>query len=161
MDAFDDHCSRFITADSLSTVINFLPLFALGISYFSYRKKLVNGFYFFGFALVYLLMTWINTGYLQTLSALITITILIIELPRNKLIAFFAKISFSLYLIHDIVGSRIVVLIGTLMPKNIYYKGVAFTTGLAISIGFAFAYYLFIERPFLNMAKKISYKGVE
>ncbi|MBC7922083.1 MAG: hypothetical protein H7Z75_13460 [Ferruginibacter sp.] len=77
---------------------------------------------------------------------------------RHRLIQFFARISFSLYLVHDVVGGRLVVIVGNLFAeKNLLTKMVAFSFGFLVSILTAYLFYRWVEAPFLKLSKRISY----
>jgi peptidoglycan/LPS O-acetylase OafA/YrhL len=96
-------------------------------------------------------------GVLKACVGLSAALILLFNLPANTVISFFSRISFSLYLTHDVIGSKFVVYAGTLAPKTIYWKGTIFLVGIAVSIGAAYLFYLMCEKPFLNLSKSYVY----
>ncbi|MDN5288208.1 MAG: Peptidoglycan/LPS O-acetylase OafA/YrhL, contains acyltransferase and SGNH-hydrolase domain [Mucilaginibacter sp.] len=133
------------------------PVFGLGILYYLYLKKItsINMTLFLG---VLILLCCICTlGWLPAGMALVTILLLTAPLRNFTVVSFFSKISFSLYLTHDIVGSHLVVYMGTKLPKTVLFKGIEFLTGIVVSIIFAYLFYLLIERPFFKLSKHISY----
>jgi peptidoglycan/LPS O-acetylase OafA/YrhL len=144
-----------------SNLIAVFPLFALGILYFQYKSKLIplNRAAFICFAII--ICCAFSLGWLQAIAGLVGLFILMLPLKANKLVNFFSKISFSLYLTHDIIGSRAVVYLGTLFPKTFLYHSIEFVIGIAVSISFAWLFYLAVERPCLIASKKITYlKGL-
>jgi len=140
-----------------SNLISLFPLFAFGILFFQYKTKVAS---WRTAVLICLLITVcgiMSIGWLQTITGLVALTILMLPLKANAWVGFFSKISFSLYLTHDIVGSRTVVYLGTLWPKTILFKGIEFVSGIVISVTFAYVFYLLIERPCLKTSKKLVY----
>ena len=136
------------------------PVFGLGILYYLYLKKItgVNIVLFLG---VLIFLCCIHTvGWLPASMALATLLLLIAPLKNYAFVSFFSKISFSLYLTHDIVGSQLVVYMGTKLPKTILFKGVEFLTGIVVSIVFTYLFYLLVEWPFFKLSKRISYSPV-
>nr|WP_067055983.1 acyltransferase [Mucilaginibacter sp. L294] len=138
-------------------LISFFPLFALGILFFQYKTKMLSMQVFICFCLLIAACGVITLGWLQTITASIALSILMLPLKANIIISFLSKISFSLYLTHDIVGSRTVVYLGTLWPKTILFKGVEFFVGFFVSILFSYFFYLLIEQPCLKASKRITY----
>jgi peptidoglycan/LPS O-acetylase OafA/YrhL len=143
-----------------TTLSGFFPLFALGILYYLYLtgikqlpEVLIVG------ALI--TATGVYTmGWLPVLTGLFALGLLIIPLKNYPVVSFFSKISFSLYLTHDIVGSRLVVYLGTILPKTIPFKGLEFLTGIVVSILFAWMFYKLIELPCLRLSKRIRYERI-
>jgi len=136
---------------------NFFPLFAIGISCFLFTSGRISKILFIIFMFSTGTCSFLLLGWLETAVGLFTALILLMPLKRNGIISFFSNISFSLYLTHDIVGSRMVVYIGTLLPKTNLYKGGIFIAGIGISILTAWIFYRLIEKPFFDRSKAISY----
>ncbi len=134
------------------------PIFAFGILYFLYytkRKTLRE-------TLVFMVMVATASvhigGWLATTAALFALALLIFPLKSYPAIRFFSKISFSLYLTHDMIGSNLVVYLGTQLPKNMLFKSIEFSIGITASIVFAYLFYKIIEAPCLKASKKITYR---
>ena len=145
----------FVTIPALG-LLNVFPGFAIGICLFLIRSNSLTLKYSLTL-LILTVLTFLVEGPLQTSATLIAFLILILPIKSNSIIRFFSKISFSLYLTHDIIGSTYVVRVGTLLPKTFLWKSFEFSTGLIISISFAYLFYLMIERPFFLLSKKIVY----
>ncbi|MEZ2338927.1 acyltransferase family protein [Mucilaginibacter sp. RCC_168] len=141
-------------------LLGVFPVFGLGILYYLYLKKItdINIALFLG---VLIFFCCIHTvGWLPAGMAFVTLLLLTAPLKSYAMVSFFSKISFSLYLTHDIVGSRLVVFMGTKLPKNVLFKGLEFLTGIVVSILFAYLFYLVIEKPFFKLSKRISYTPI-
>jgi peptidoglycan/LPS O-acetylase OafA/YrhL len=140
-----------------NTLINSFPVFALGILYYLYKVKgkTLNDVLVFGILIT--ACSVYSVGLAQTCAALLALGILLLPLKSYPVISFLSKISFSLYLTHDIIGSNLVVYLGMLLPKSLFFKGVEFLTGLGVSILFAWGFYLLVEKPCLKLSKQVNY----
>lgn len=134
------------------------PMFVLGMQYYLYRTRQCDKIYFIISTAVATICLYHFWGLLPACATLFALLILILPLKSNPVVLFLAKISFSLYLTHDIVGSRLVVYLGTLLPKTFLFKGIVFLTGIAVSIAFAWLFYRLVELTFLKMSKRITYR---
>jgi peptidoglycan/LPS O-acetylase OafA/YrhL len=139
------------------TLISVFPVFALGILYYLYKSKIAGLFETVICGVLVTVCFIVQSGWLPFGAALFSLILLILPIKSNRIISFFSKISFSLYLTHDIIGSNLIVLLGRHLPKTILFKGIEFTIGIAVSILFAYLFYLVVERPFLKLSKRISY----
>lgn len=140
-----------------SNLMAVFPVFGLGIIYFQYYTGIIKRNIFLLFAFMIIAFCYVSLGALQTIAAAIALLILYLPVRVNRSISFFSRISFSLYLTHDVIGSNLVVFLGTKLPKSFLFKGVAFMTGIMVSIGFAYIFYRLIEAPFLKRSKRIMY----
>jgi len=147
----------YVVAIPGTTLLGVFPVFALGMLYYQYKSKVimpVEALFLGVFIAVCLVL---QSGWLVFAATAFALAILMLPLKSNRLITFLSKISFSLYLTHDIIGSNLVVLMGQHLPKTILFKGIEFTTGIAVSLCFAWLFYLCIEAPFLKFSKRITY----
>jgi peptidoglycan/LPS O-acetylase OafA/YrhL len=140
-----------------TTLINSFQVFALGILYYLYKVKgkALNGVLVFGVLIT--ACSVYSVGMLQTCAALFALGLLLLPLKSYPVISFLSKISFSLYLTHDIIGSNLVVYLGMLLPKSLFFKGIEFLTGIGVSILFAWLFYLLVEKPCLKLSKQVNY----
>lgn len=76
---------------------------------------------------------------------------------RFRITEFLGKISYSLYLIHIPIGGRVINLT-VKFTDNPYLSMLAVLGALAVSIAFAWLFYLLIEEPSIRWAKRISYR---
>ena len=143
---------------SYSILLNFSAFFTLGMLIFMYKSSRLVMIEFLAFLILNIVFLYFHCGLAETLSAVTAASIIMVFSKSFPLIDFFSKISFSLYLTHDIIGSSLVVYIGTLFSeKTIFTKGLAFVTGFLISIGFAYLFYILVERSALQLSKKVKY----
>jgi peptidoglycan/LPS O-acetylase OafA/YrhL len=106
-----------------ANLVNSFPAFAPGILYYLYRVK---GHGLKETLLLGILITICSLraiGIPQTIAALFALGLLLLPLKSYPVIAFLSRISFSLYLTHDMVGSNLVVYLGMLLPKTLFLKG--------------------------------------
>jgi peptidoglycan/LPS O-acetylase OafA/YrhL len=144
------------------------PLFLMGIVVFRYRSGIVDAgeaiSWIVGFScwMAFAAVTDEARGWemamghtiIGTISAL---TIMYLEFG-NPVMFFLGEISYSLYLIHSPIGSKVVNLAARYIDGPFPSLLVAFfATG--ISIGCAYALYRWVERPAQRLASKIRYAG--
>lgn len=141
-----------------ASLVNLFPVFALGILYYLYlvKGRDIKEVGILGFLIT--LCSLYTVGWPQTLAALFALGLLLLPLKANSIITFFSKISFSLYLTHDMIGSNVVAYLGMHLPKSLFFKGAEFLTGIVVSVLFAYLFYLFIEKTCLKLSKQITYK---
>jgi peptidoglycan/LPS O-acetylase OafA/YrhL len=137
------------------------PLFGLGIFCFLFQKRLISLLYLAAFGLITVISCLYTMGWLPVLAGLTATAFILIPLRPNKIVTFFSNISFSLYLTHDIVGSRLVVYLGTEFSRTIFHKGLFFIAGIIVSILTAWLFYIFFEMPFFNKSKSIAYTSLK
>jgi peptidoglycan/LPS O-acetylase OafA/YrhL len=142
-----------------SFVLNFISYFTLGILSYMYKTKKIERNEFFGIATLLLFYMYFHIGPEPTAVSLLTCIIIVFISKSNIIIDFFSRISFSLYLTHDIVGSQLVIFFGDLFQtKNIYTKAFAFSIGLAAAILFAYVFHILIEKKALKLSKYFKYR---
>ncbi len=138
---------------------SYFTFFALGILYYLYLKgvKKLPEVLLLG-AFISVLSVYEQT-LAQILAALFALLLLLLPLKSNSFIRFFSKISFSLYLTHEFIGTRIVVYLylRTNLPHGLSSKAIAFACGMLVSIAVAYVFYKLIEAPFFRLSKKIKY----
>lgn len=140
----------------LSTVFTF---FSLGILYYLYLKGIKKLSEVLLLGVVISVLAIYEQTLAQTLAALFALLLLVIPLKSNAIVTFFSKISFSLYLTHEIIGTKVVtyLYLYTKLPHGIMSKAIAFVCGMLVSIAVAYAFYKLIEEPCFKLSKKIKY----
>ncbi|MBB6108978.1 Peptidoglycan/LPS O-acetylase OafA/YrhL, contains acyltransferase and SGNH-hydrolase domains [Mucilaginibacter lappiensis] len=138
-------------------LFNLLSFFALGILYFLYIRGIKSLLEVTLLALFVATIGAFKNGLLEITVGVIAVVLLALPLKNNSIVSFFSKISFSLYLTHDIVGSRMVIYLGGLLPHGLTSKALAFVCGMLVSIAVAYAFYKLIEEPCFKFSKKIKY----
>ena len=140
------------------TIISYFPLFAIGIFSYKLKEKLIQKSNFYISIFILSALSIFTVGLLPTITALITSFLLFADLPKNKVIDELAKISFSLYLTHDIIGATFIHNFKLLIPNTILFKGLTFIIALLLAILFSYLFFNFVEKPFLKLSKKTYYK---
>ena len=134
----------------------YLPFFLIGISLCLYRCERVSAPVFFLMLVSALAVCFVVHGPLFVVVS-ISAVLGIYYIKRVPAVLLFpGTISYSLYLIHNVLITRFM----SLSAK--FFPGVPIVVHLllciAFCIGAAYLFYLVIEKPFHKLSKKISYK---
>lgn len=151
--------ATFIPTGGNELIFPYLSIFALGISayYFKYTVLLNRG--------AYCVLTTLLLGQIYYNLGIPIFTVCIIGLLiihfydyQHKVIDFFSRISYSLYLIHVPIGGKIINL-GLRYVHTDIQKYALVVFALIICITSAHIFYLIVEKPFMNFSKKIIYRS--
>ena len=145
----------YIRISNTSLIFEHLPLFCIGILiyFILYDDKYPKPVLLLLSAIT--LMAMLSNIVVFVIS-LITISIIIIPFPKNKVFSFFSAISYPLYLVHIPIGGRVINL-SLRFAKTDFQKDVAIITALLISIIAAYLFHIVIEKPTISWSKKIKY----
>ncbi|RYY70631.1 MAG: acyltransferase [Chitinophagaceae bacterium] len=144
---------------NISVILPYLAYFTLGILLFFFKvKRQLPVAIFISLAFLSCLQIQIFQGTPGTVAAILSVTILLFWKHVNKTIRFFSTISYSLYLIHVPVGGKVINL-GIRFVSNELSKYLLLLLGLAVSIGFAYLFYRFVELPAFRLSKRIKYSS--
>ena len=134
------------------------PLFLSGIIYVVYKSEHIVRSEFLIVFVLSLIFIQYHLGTIDMFLALISI-ILIEKFAdfKNRIGQFFGKISYSLYLIHSIVGS------GFINLMSHYYRAplekvFVISIGFLLSVLSAYIMYLIVEKPSIRLSKNIMYR---
>ena len=153
----------FIGAGFMGTSYEFFPhwapYFLAGIVYTLYRKKRISHTEFWTMAAVL-------TGVIYHLLGGVDLGIAIVGLLlihyltnfKTKVTLFLGKISYSLYLLHSIIGAAFINYLSHRFTAP-YQKFLVISLGFLISVFAAYLLYRFVEKPTHNYAKKIGQKA--
>ncbi|MEO3405100.1 acyltransferase [Mucilaginibacter sp. CAU 1740] len=141
-----------------ATLLGFFPLFALGTLYYLYLTGVKQLPEILIFSALIAAIGVYTMGWIPVLTGLFALSLLIMPLRTYPVVSFFSKISFSLYLTHDVIGGDVVVYLGSILPKTIPFKALEFLTGIVASVLFAWVFYRLVELPCLRLSKRIRYK---
>jgi peptidoglycan/LPS O-acetylase OafA/YrhL len=150
--------SCFTIPNGLILITSYLSFFALGISvYFFKILKRVPLTYFLLITLIFLAQIYVFLGTSTLLVSIFTLIILFTWSYINRLTRFFSRISYSLFLVHVPVGGKVINL-GLRYVNTDLERYLLVIIALAIAFGCSYLFYLLVEKPFLNLSKKIVYK---
>jgi peptidoglycan/LPS O-acetylase OafA/YrhL len=141
------------------TIFRFMPYFCFGITTCGYFFKKIS-YLEYGFLLM---LTWLccyllKLPSLEPLIAIIT-SLLICKVKFSSAITnFFAKISYSVYLLHAVIGLKFLNLMGRYVHKS-WHTYTFFVLAFIITIGFSYVFYLVVEKPSINLAKQFIYSN--
>lgn len=148
----------FIFSFSDELIFTVFPIFAFGVYAYYFLAKKITFNELLAWLILNLVICYFQLGLLKTAVSLFSMVVILLPIQGNKIVTFFSKISFSLYLTHDIFGSRLVIYLDQFLPRTFFFRSLVFTIGLLTSILIAYAFYRLIEVPFLKLSKRISYK---
>jgi peptidoglycan/LPS O-acetylase OafA/YrhL len=77
---------------------------------------------------------------------------------RSRAVQFFGRISYSLYLVHAVVGGKAIKLGARVLGASPAAAVVLFFFGLAVSVAAAYVFYRLIERPSVELTKRLKRK---
>jgi peptidoglycan/LPS O-acetylase OafA/YrhL len=138
-------------------VLHFMVVFVIGIVTFQRHVGLIDG-KIFGFHLLTLTaITAITLGIPIASTALITsLIIAFVEFEVPKAISFIAMISYSIYLIHEPIGVRIIIF-GMRFAHTLPLRILVLLCALVATIVAAYGFYLAIERPAKSWSAALKY----
>ena len=137
-------------------ILSYLPFFLMGIGMFLFKVNKITIIELTGMVILSL-----SACYFLHTPVLIFVSIgvlLIIQFIKKvpKALLWLGTISYSLYLTHNVITTRFLGLAGR------YFKGANPVILLISDISFcllaAYLYYLIIERPTINLSKRIQYR---
>ncbi len=138
-----------------SMIFSWLPCFMFGICYILYKSNKLKLGELILILLFNTLVLYLLKGQISALVALFTLfIIIIIPNTKNKVTHFLGDISYSLYLIHSIIGAAFI----NFMSHKVYStvgKITIVAIGLIISLISAYIMYLLVEKPSHDYAKRL------
>jgi len=143
------------------TIFTWTAFFAMGILVFMKKEKLINAGMFWGL-LMLAAYTHEATRNLESACTGIATALLILYAPKLRM-PWLEKIgvaSYSLYLLHLIVGSAVIIMIGNL-PSAWQWPPITVAIAMLVSIGSALLFYRYLELPFHNLARHFKTRSRE
>jgi peptidoglycan/LPS O-acetylase OafA/YrhL len=138
-------------------VLTWLPLFLAGILTFQLWAKIIDRTYFVcGLALAMVVASY-KLGILSALFGGLTAVVIAFVHVRNRVLNFLGAISYSLYLTHGPVGSRV----GNLTARFVHgdlQTGLAAIVVVLVAVTFAYVFHRLVERPSRLWAALFKYK---
>jgi len=137
-------------------IFNYGLLFIVGILLFQFKIGYLKNSEFGAFLLVALLMIFVKFDKRYLVAALLPYFFILYFEMAGKISKFLGNISYSLYLVHIPIGGRIINICETLI-QNEQIRSIFVFIALAVSVISAWIFYRLIEKPSMDMAKKIGY----
>lgn len=139
--------------------LHWAPYFGLGIFYVLFISKKYNIYEFVISFLLSSIVIFFEQGILDLMIGLGALSIIhIFQTHKSKIGFFLGDISYSLYLIHSIIGSSLINFLSHKFNSPMGKFGVI-TLGVFVSIASAYVFWRFIEKPSQARSKKIKIKG--
>lgn len=146
-----------LTTRTTSMLPVWLPLFMVGISYVLWRFDKID---LLEFALVQICSLCLVYYYIDIEATIFGgATLALVHFAgswRNKISAFFGNISYSLYLVHTIIGSAIINYLSH-SYRLPWQKPIVIIIGLSASIFAAYVMYLLIEKRSKGWASRVKF----
>lgn len=148
----------FASDDYRQVVVHWFFLFMLGMVVFQRMVGLTNVWQFSIFFFILIFGTYYTLGTLDAVVGGLTSLAIIFLKIRNRFILFLGTISYSLYLIHNPTGVKLVNL-GSRFESNWIGQIIVLFAGIALSIAAAFILCRFVERPAQKWASGFAYRN--
>ncbi|WP_430934766.1 acyltransferase family protein [Saccharicrinis sp. 156] len=139
-------------------LFKYIDIFLIGIVIALFKAQKLSKPIFTGVLIIITSTILLQHNGIISLVVFCTASIILFKenILNYNILNYFGKISFSLYLLHVPLGGRIIN-IAKRFDLSELGKVLALIIALLFSIGISHLYYHFIEKPFHNYAKKISY----
>jgi peptidoglycan/LPS O-acetylase OafA/YrhL len=138
-------------------IFNWLLLFNFGILAFQFMAKKISLFQYLTLTIFVTFVAYFNKDFLIALAGFLTSTMIVfINSPKIRILEFLGELSYSLYLLHGVIGVRVITL-GYRVGNSFYIKILSISIALAVSIFAAYLMYRYIEKPALKYFRHIKY----
>lgn len=144
----------FITSHNF--IFNYGLLFVVGILLFQFKIGYLKDAEFGALLLIALLMIYVKFDNRYLVAAILPYFFILYFNMSGKVSKFLGNISYSLYLVHIPIGGRIINICETLFQSE-QIRSLFVFVALAGSIFAAWIFFLLIEKPAMELAKKIGY----
>lgn len=131
------------------------PFFLMGIFAFLYFEKLVSGRLLLAVVVVFMIVGGFSFDWPATFFAAATVPAILFWNSPSRFWLFIGTISYSLYLLHVPVGSRVTNLTEAL-TDNTFIRLMMVAGAYAISVVAAYIFYRMIEVPSIELSKRVA-----
>ncbi|MEO8760803.1 MAG: acyltransferase [Bacteroidia bacterium] len=135
-----------------------LPVFGIGILIFLFKSNLITKTEFVLvsalFAVNILIFNQLTAGVVSVLSEFV---IIFAFNKSTKILAWLGKFSYSVYLMHAIVGAAAVNILSH-YATNFYTKVAIVIAGAVVTFISSYCMYLFVEKPSKKLSSKLAYR---
>ncbi|MBD3635802.1 MAG: acyltransferase [Crocinitomicaceae bacterium] len=151
----------FIGVTFLPIASAFFPFwgayFMVGISYTLFIKEYIKLPEYIGLSAVLVGVIWWHQGTVDLIVAILAMSaVLFIPNLKTKPTLFLGKISYSLYLVHTIVGAAFINYLSHQF-RDPFEKFLVISGGVVVSIIAAYLMYRFVEKPTHEYAKRLKH----
>ena len=138
-------------------VFRFMPFFVMGISTSFYMKKIIKFYEWLMFLILSVIFIFLTKQLAVCAFVGISVSLIICFTNiRSTFTDFLGKISFSLYLVHIPIGSKILNFGSRFANSDLKtYEVLIFS--LVITLLFAWVFYITVEQPALRWSRRINY----
>jgi peptidoglycan/LPS O-acetylase OafA/YrhL len=135
-----------------------LPLFGVGIVLFLYKAELIKEIELCLVIFCFVLHLWFfNSPVTSVIAAAAGFVIMFLFTYTNRVLSFFGKFSYSVYLIHPVLGATFVNVFSHNVSSG-FAKFMLVSGGLVITAIGSYLMYLLVEKPSKKLSSKLSYK---
>lgn len=147
---------QYLPFQSVNNFFHFSALFALGgVTLFRQQGRLGHGLYW-GLLLLFASVAYVEIGQYEAVAGLATALAINYVKLENNLTRFLGNISYSLYLVHAVIGTTCEFLLIRLVPiGNPVTRGALQVVCVGAAIAGAYVFYLAVERPFMRLASRL------
>ena len=137
----------------------YLPVFGIGILIFLYKTKAIKITELAGVSILFAGVIYLYNEALVSLVTILTeISILLLFNRSNKILAWLGKFSYSVYLLHAMVGAAAVNVLSHY--ADLTWKKIAVVlTGILITFCSSYLMFLLVEKPSKKLSSKLNYKA--
>lgn len=136
---------------------HYAPLFGLGIIAYQMKAGLMERLEGAVTTVLISLVALVGSNPLHVPVGLVSLAVILLVTKTNPIIAFFGTISYSLYLLHVPLGSRLINL-SLHWPQTYWTKVGVIAAAFAVTIAGAWLFHRFIEKPSQNLSARIKYQ---
>jgi peptidoglycan/LPS O-acetylase OafA/YrhL len=136
------------------------PYFSLGIFYILLRTNKIKSLEYFIITIITSAVIAYNQGFLDLFIGLGTLLVINqFSNFKNRLGEFFGNISYSVYLLHSIIGSAFINFMSHKVTEPLD-KLIVIIIGILITIVASYLYWRVIEKPSQKLAQRIKFKKI-
>jgi len=134
-----------------------LPLFGVGILLFQYKSQIITRFEMLPVLICFLAHLWFfNSATVAVVASLTALLILFAYNYSNRLLAFLGRSSYSVYLVHPVLGATFVNVFSHYVSGG-FAKFMLVMGGVLITAVGSYIMYLIIEKPSRKLSSAVKY----
>jgi len=135
-----------------------LPVFGIGVLIFLYKSNLISITEFLIVSLLFSIAIFIFNQPTACIVSLISeFAIIFMFTKTTKILAWLGKFSYSVYLMHAIIGAAAVNILSHYAVTN-FSKAAIVIAGIAVTFISSYLMYLFVENPSKKLSSKLAYR---